>query len=399
MRNVWILAAAQAFGACGTIVLVTFGGIVGARIAPSPSLATLPLALAVLGVALGTLPAAFLMRRFGRKPIFIGSTLLGTLAALGAAWATAHGLFAVFGLASLALGMSQAVVMQYRFAATEHVPEDLAGRAVGIVMVGTLAAAALGPELGDRARLAGGWPEFTGSFVALAVLLLAGGATLALLGAPLARATAANGPERPLRVVAAQPLFVIAVLAGVTSFAVMSFVMTATPLSMHVHDGMSVTATRQVITLHLIGMYAPSLASGWLTRVVGLAGMMAAGVASMAACVLIAAQVGHELAHYLLGLALLGVGWNLLFVAGTTLLTRTYTPAERFKAQGLNDFATFGAQAAASLLAGPAIATLGWAWLNLASLPLLAAMALAVLVFAARERAARAPAGTAGAGR
>ena len=323
MRNVWILSAAQAFGACGTIVLVTFGGIVGARIAPSPALATLPIACAVLGVALGTLPAAFAMRRLGRKPLFVGSTAIGAAAALGAAWATANADFVLFCAASLVIGMAQAVVMQYRFAATEHAPLERAGHAVGLVMVGTLAAAVIGPELGDRARLLGGWPEFTGSFVALAGLLLAGGVTLLWLGRPLAHGSSTDGPERPLRVVAAQPAFVIAVLAGVTSFAVMSFVMTATPISMHVHDGMSVTETRQVITAHLLAMYAPSLASGWLTRVVGLGGMMLGGAAAMAGCVLIAAQVGHELEHYLAALVLLGLGWNLLFVAGTTLLTQT----------------------------------------------------------------------------
>ena len=389
MRNLWILTAAQAFGACGTIVLVTFGGIVGARIAPSPALATLPLALTVLGVALGTLPAAIAMRYLGRKPLFVGSTVVGALAALGAAWATANADFALFCAAGVVIGMTQAVVMQYRFAATEYARLERAGHAVGMVMVGTLAAAVIGPELGDRARLLGGWPEFTGSFIALAGLLLAGGVTLTWLGAPLARSTSTEGPERPLRVVAAQPAFVIAVLAGITSFAVMSFVMTATPISMHVHDGMSVTETRQVITAHLIGMYAPSLASGWLTRVVGLSRMMLGGVAAMAGCVLIAAYVGHDFTHYLAGLVLLGLGWNLLFVAGTTLLTQTYSPAERFKAQGLNDFATFGAQAAASLLAGTAIEALGWARLNLAGLPLLAAMAAAALWLAARQRGAR----------
>jgi MFS family permease len=135
-------------------------------------------------------------------------------------------------------------------------------------------------------------------------------------------------------------------------------------------------------------MYAPSLVSGWLTRVLGLRRMMLLGVAAMGLCVAIAVAVGQQFAHYLAALALLGLGWNLLFVAATTLLTRTYSSAERFKAQGLNDFVTFGAQAAMSLLAGSAIETLGWAGLNLAGLPLLIAMTAAILWLAGRERAA-----------
>ena len=392
MRNVWILAAAQAFGACGSITLVTFGGIVGMRIAPASTLATLPLALMIVGAAVATLPAALLMRRFGRKPAFVTSTLISASAALLAAWANAHGQFPLFCLACLVIGTSQAVVMQYRFAATEYAPLEDAGRAVGIVMLGTLVAAALGPEVGDRARLLGEWPEFTGTFVALAVLSLLGGLVLAVLDRPPQRATVSTAPERRLREIAAQPAFVVAVLAGISSYAVMSFIMTATPISMHVYDGMSVTATRQVITAHLVAMYAPSLASGWLTRVLGLQRMMLLGVAAMVLCVAIAAVVGQAFMHYLAALMLLGLGWNLLFVAGTTLLTRTYTAAERFKAQGFNDLATFAAQATVSLLAGTAIAALGWAGLNLVGLPLLIGTAAAIVWLASRERAAARPA-------
>jgi len=389
VRNVLILGLAQVFGACGTIVVVTFGGIVGARIAPTPSLATLPMALTVVGIALATLPATFAMRRFGRKPTFIASAMLGAAAALLGAWATAHAQFALFCAVGLLIGGAQAVVLQYRFAATEYAAPEHAGRAVGMVMVATLAAAVVGPGLGDSARLLGAWPEFTGSFLALAALTSLGAVTLAFLGKPEMRAVAHAGGERSLRVVAAQPTFIVAVLAGITSSAVMTFIMTATPISMHVHDGMTVTATRQVITAHLVAMYAPSLVSGWLTRVLGLSRMMMVGVLSIGACVVIAAVVGHEFAHYLASLVLLGLGWNLLFVAGTTLLTRTYTPAERFKAQGLNDFIVFAAQAAMSLLAGSAIAAMGWIGLNLVAVPLLVVM-LAVLGWrAGRESGAR----------
>ncbi len=399
MRNVWILALAQVFSACGTIMLVTFGGIVGTHITPVPALATLPLSMSILGLALSSIPAAVLMRRIGRKPGFIGSALMATGAALICAVSIAHESFAGLCLAGFLLGSNMAFVHQYRFAATEYVAELDAGRAVSTVMLGTLVAAWLGPELGDRLRLLGGWAEFSGSFVGLAVLFVLAALVLLTLGPPLPRATVEQAAPRPLRVIARQPRFVVALLAGLSSYVVMSFIMTATPISMHVVDGMSVAETKRVISTHLLAMYLPSLASGWLIRVLGIRMLMSLGIALMGACVAISTVVGHHFVHYLTGLALLGVGWNFLFVAGTTLLTTTYRPAERFGAQGLNDFTVFGSQAMASLAAGPAITLLGWEQLNLLAIPVLIAMAVAVwwLGDQSARNGATAPATAAGA--
>jgi len=161
---------------------------------------------------------------------------------------------------------------------------------------------------------------------------------------------------------------------------VMSFIMTATPISMHVHDHHSDTATAWVIQSHLLGMYVPSLFSGVLISRIGVRVGMTAGLVLMLACVAIA-SAGRDLMHYWWGLVLLGVGWNLLFVSGTALLTTTYRPAERFRAQAVNEFAVFGTQAAASLLAGPAIYLLGWQTLNLAALPPMLLLGLALVAW------------------
>ena len=379
MRDVWILALAQALAASGTIVLVTFGGIVGTTLAPSAAVATLPLSLSVLGVALTSIPAALLMQRIGRKPAFIGSAVMAVLASLLCAASVAAASFTGLCVAGFLLGANMAFVQQYRFAAAEFVDERDAGRAVSTVMLGTLTAAILAPELGHRARLLGGWPEFTGSFVALAGVCALAALVLTALGRPAVRAVVAVRAARPLAVVARQPAFIAAVLAGVTSYAVMSFIMTATPISMHVVDGMPIGDTKSVISLHLLGMYVPSLASGWLIRTLGVRPMMLAGLVLMAVCVAISAFVGQHFMHYASALVLLGMGWNFLFVAGTTLLTTSYAPSERYRAQGLNDFVVFGTQAAASLAAGPAVMRLGWPSLNLASVPLLVLMAAAVV--------------------
>ena len=388
MRDVWILTVAQALAACGTIMLVTFGGIVGTELAPFAAVATLPLSLSVLGVALSSIPAAMLMQRIGRKPAFVGSAALATVAALLCAASVATGSFSGLCVAGFLLGANMAFVQQYRFAAAEFVGDADAGRAVSTVMLGTLAAAILAPELGNRSRLLGGWPEFTGSFVALAVVCALAGLVLLALGHPQARVAFTLRQVRPLGVVARQPAFIAAVMAGATAYAVMSFIMTATPISMHVIDGQSVDATKSVISVHLLGMFVPSLFSGWLIRLLGVRRLMLTGLASMAACVVISVWVGQHFVHYAAGLVLLGVGWNFLFVGGTTLLTTSYVPSERFRVQGFNDFVVFGTQAVASLLAGPAITRLGWQAVNALSVPFLLAMVGAILWLDAKERAA-----------
>lgn len=379
MRDVWILAVAQALAGSGTIMLFTFGGIIGTELAPFPAIATLPLSLSILGVALTSIPAALLMQRIGRRAGFVGSALVAALAALLCAASVATGSFAGLCVSGWLLGSNMAFVQQYRFAATEFVEHAHAGKAVATVMLGTLTAAVLAPELGDRLRLVGGWPEFTGSFVALAGLCVVAAVLLLALGVPGPRHDSHAGTPRPLADVARQPSYVVAVLAGITAYAAMSFIMTATPISMHVVDGMTVGETKRVISMHLLGMYVPSLASGWLIRVVGVHPMMRVGLACIAACTAISVFVGQHFVHYLSGLVLLGIGWNLLFVAGTTMLTQSYRPAERYRAQGLNDFLVFGAQALASLAAGPAITALGWRSVNLLAVPVVLVMAGAVV--------------------
>jgi MFS family permease len=184
-----------------------------------------------------------------------------------------------------------------------------------------------------------------------------------------------------------QPDFRIAVLAALVSYAVMSFIMTATPISMHVIDLHDEVATKRVIQGHLLAMYLPSLASGWIIARFGIRPVMIVGALLMSACVAVAAFIGHSVLHYGSALVLLGAGWNLLFIAGTTLLTSTYRPQERIQVQSLNDFMVFGTQALASLMAGVALATIGWERLNLATLPLLAAVPLSLAIAARRRRA------------
>jgi len=375
MRTVRLLAVAQALSAAGMMTMFLLGGIVGSELAPAPQLATLPLSLLVVGVALATVPAAFAMQRFGRRRAFIASVVLAAGAALAVGWAIVISSFALLCAASIVFGINLAFQQQQRFAAAESVPPEQASRAISTLMLGTLAAALAGPPLALACKGLLPGHEYAGSFIAVAALCLA--SAVVLTGyRPLPMAVSAiGGAARPLGVLVRQPAFVVAVAASLVAYSVMSFVMTATPISMHVHDHHSDAGTAWVIQSHILAMYAPSLFSGRLIGRVGIRAGMFAGVALLAAGVIVDGS-GRTLAHYWWGLVLLGLGWNLLFVAGTALLTSCYRPAERYRAQAVNDFSVFGTQAVASLLAGPAVHALGWTQLNLATLPLVAAFGL-----------------------
>ena len=337
VNPVLTLALAQCFSATGTAVVVLLGGILGA-------------------------------------------TLL-------ASWAVAQRSFSVLCLATMLIGVNNAFSLQYRFAAAEFVPPEKVGKAVGLVMAGTLVAAWLGPTLALYARRLVPAAEFAGSFLATSGLYVIAIAILARLP-DAGRVHIASGGGRPLGEIIRQPVFRVAVAASLVSYAVMSFIMTATPISMHILDHHSVDATGAVIKSHLIAMYLPALASGWLVSRFGVRTMMLAGVLTMAACLGVAAFASHEVLHYGIALVLLGSGWNLLFVSATTLLTRCYRPEERFRAQGFNDFLTFGCQATVSLLAGIAVAGLGWERMNLAAVPVLALMLVLVTTSWGRLRSA-----------
>jgi len=381
MRNVYVLSLAQALSAAGMMTIFLLGGIIGSELAPLPQIATLPVSLTVVGLALTAIPAALIMERIGRRNAFIASALLAAVAALAVAWAVVQASFWLLCAATLVLGANLAFQQQQRFAAAESVPPGKVSQAVSMVMIGTLVAAAIGPQIALALKDLVPGHEYAGSFIGVAVLCIAAAITLAGYSPPPAHAQAADaGDARPLPEVVRQPLYLIAVGAAVVSYAVMSFIMTATPISMHVHDHHSDADTAWVIQSHLLAMYGPSLVSGRLIGRIGARAGMTAGALLMLACVAIASS-GHDLMHYWWGLVLLGIGWNLLFVAGTALLTTTYRPAERFRAQAVNEFSVFGTQALASLLAGPAIHALGWRTLNFAALAPLLLFGLALLAW------------------
>jgi MFS family permease len=370
-----MLAAAQMLGSSGLTVTVILGGIIAADIAPRPSLATVPISLAIVATALTTIPASLLMRRIGRRAGFIVGASVGLTGGLVAAQAVIRADFLLFCSAALLLGSSMAFTQQYRFAAAESAPPERLSQAVSYVLIGGLGAAIVNPQLALAARWLIPGTQYAGSFVAVSILYAATIAVLSRLHVPTPTASprpiaaARDTPRTPF----ATPQFRMAVFAGACAYAVMSFVMTAAPISMHHIDHHDVEATTWVVQSHVLAMYLPSLFTGHVIARFGERKVMMWGGALLATCAGVS-LFGHQLMHYWLGLVTLGLGWNLLFVAGTTLLSRSVDPASRHRAQALNDFTVFGSQACASLLAGLAVQLIGWKALNLATLPLLAAM-------------------------
>lgn len=376
--NVLILSFSQAIALSGASIVVLLGGLIGRETAPSPTLATLPISLMVVGVAFSSIPAAFLMQRIGRRRGFMAAATTAIIAALLATYAVAVGSFTLFCLSTLLLGATNAFVQQYRFAAAESVSPERVGQAVSYVLLGGIVAGVIGPELAKRASNWLPYGIYTGSFASLALLYLAVLLLMVFYKDSARQELATSGETRPLQKIIAQPEFIVAVLAAAVGYGVMSYIMTATPVNMQTTYGFVLGQTTIVIQSHVLGMYIPSLFSGWLIARLGVKRLMLIGVGVMLVCMVLA-LAGVSFMHFWGALVMLGIGWNFMFVGGTTLLTSTYRPSERFKAQAVNDFSVFGIQAFASLSAGTVIYLADWNTMILSTLPFLLMVLAAIL--------------------
>jgi MFS family permease len=370
-RNLSILMVCQLISATGAIVLVTLGGIIGAGLASNQALATLPVTVIVISVAVTTVPATFLMRAIGRKRAYALSALSAAISTLMATYAIAMSSFSLFIVAAAVFGINMAFTQQYRYAAVESVEQKYAGRAISIVLIGAIGGAFAGSELVKHGQSWIDGVPYAGTLVAVAALYVVQSLLILILGPLRGEEQATTGrSHRSLGQVVTQPVFVVAVLGGTVAYGVMALIMTATPLSMHINDGYSLEETANVIRAHVLGMYVPSLVSGFLIERVGTIRMMLAGALALLMAALVGLQ-GQALMHYWVSLVLLGVGWNFLYVGGTTMLTLTYSMPERFQAQAVNEFSVFATSATASLLAGTVIYYHGWHTLVLVPIPLL----------------------------
>ena len=372
IRNIIILTGCQMISATGAIIMVTLGGIIGSKLATDPTLATLPVSIMVLCVAATAIPATVLMRRMGRRRGFALASLSSVLAAILAGLALQTESFLLFIVAGAVFGINMAFTQQYRYAAAESVEPQHSPRAISYVLLGAIGGALVGPELVKYGQYTFPTIQYLGTLLALSFLYLLQAALFLALG-PLRGEgdDIVPEPQRRLNDIVRQPVFIVAVLGGATAYGIMTFVMTATPLSMHVHDGFALEDTAQVIRSHVLGMYVPSLFSGYLIERFGVIRLMSIGALGLVGACVIGLQ-GQSYMHYWYALVLLGVGWNFLYVGGTTMVTRTYAISERFRAQAVNEFCVFGTSATASLLAGTIIHLYGWYTLVVVPFPLLA---------------------------
>ncbi len=370
-RNVALLAGAQALFQTSSVLVMTISGLVGLRLASSKGLATLPIALMMVAAAATMIPASLMMQRFGRKAGFALGTGLGVLAGLLAAAAISLDSFWLFVAANMLVGGYQGFAQYYRFAAADCASPDFKSRAISWVMVGGVVAALAGPNIARLTQGLGPLP-FAASYLVMAVL----GVFALVLVTRLKLAAVSVGPvpaheaARPLSTIMRQPIFLAALTGSTVGYAVMLMVMTATPLAMQI-CGQSLGDAATVIQWHVLGMFVPSFFTGNLILRFGVLRIMACGALLLVGHVAIALS-GNAFLHFLSGLILLGVGWNFLFIGGTTLLTQAYRPSERAKTQAAHDFVMFAVVSLASFSAGGLLNGFGWAAVNWTVLPFLA---------------------------
>ena len=388
-KNVWILFVAQPLGLCSASMVVLAGGLLGSQIAPSTEYATIPVAVMILMTAAGVIPAALLMKRFGRRIGTVIGLFCAVAGAIVSSFAALKSSFLILLAGTALLGFSLAFVAQMRFAVIESLkdPKDIP-KAISILMIGSMFAAVLGPEMAVMGK---SWIDapfgYAGSFLGLSMMILVSIVLVSRLSPIGVAENDSEAPARSLFTIFKQPVFIIAVTAGAVAYGVMSYVMTASPLSMHQLHGHDLEATKWVIQSHIIAMYLPSLFSALLIRLFGIRKLMAMGTAIYLAMVFVALS-GHEMMHYWWAMVLLGVGWNFLFTSGTVLLPESYQASERFKAQACNDFTIFFIQAIASLSAGWVLFNHGWEWLIQIIIPLLILMFI-ILYWFFRVRASK----------
>ena len=383
-RNVVLLAVCQALFMTCTSLIVSTAALVGLALAPSPALATLPQGLMFLVVMASTLPASLAMRRVGRRAGLMAGAGAGAAGGAIAFAGVTLGSFVLFCAGLCLLGLFNSFSQYFRFAAADAAPDGHKARAISTVLAGGVVAAFTGPNLARLTADALPAAPFAGGYATVCITALACVLVLSRIRIPAPSSAERAVGGRPMLAIAASPVFLVAVAGATVAYGSMNLVMTSTPLAMQVH-GHSFGATAGVIQWHVFAMFAPSFFTGRLIQRVGVVQVMIAGAALLVACVAVSvAGTGHL--HFWASLVLLGVGWNLLFVGGTTLLTEAYAPEEKARAQGVNDLLVFSVVALTASFSGALHESLGWLRLNLAVLPAVVAVLAACVWLALRRR-------------
>ncbi len=382
-RNVALLCATQALLFTNNTILISINGLAGFSLAEDKSLATLPVTAYVVGAALTTIPVSQLMRRIGRANGFSIGTLIGIIGALICGFAVYSHSFWTLCAGTLVMGIYNASGQYYRFAAADVASIDFKSKAISLVMAGGLVGGILGPQTSKMTKdiLPA---EFLGSYLALIGFCIVALTLQRMMSIPRLTAAEQKDQGRPLSEIAQQPAFIVAVLSGMIGYGVMNLLMTATPLAMQ-SCAHPFSDAAFVIQWHVIAMFAPSFFTGSLIKRFGVRTIMFTGVLLSLCCVAIALS-GVDVMHFWIALVLVGVGWNFMYLGGTTLLTETHTPAEKAKVQGANDMAIFITMAISSASSGWLFTARGWEIMNYGAVPFLLLTGLAIVFLKGGKR-------------
>ena len=379
-RNLFILILSQVFGFTAATVTVFISGIIGSDLSSIKTLSTLPPSIYVVGTAAATIFAAKIMSIIGRRLGFIFASVAGSISCLIGAYAIIIESFFIFCFAKFILGATMAFTHQYRFAAAESVEKEKAPKAISSLLLAGIVAAFLGIGLANYTKNFVSDYLYVGSYLTLAVLTLIP-SFLLFFFKDIREISLVSNKENNSRNYSeffSDPKFLQAITSAAFAYAVMSFLMTATPISMHIVHQLSLEKTGIVLQFHVLAMFLPSLVTGNLIKKFGYSNMMYLGVLFYFFTILLSFFQPSFL-NYFISLIFLGIGWNFLFISGTSLLVTTYKPEEKFKAQGFNDLLVFSSMALASLLAGILISIASWKTVNLFCIPFLILIILSIV--------------------
>ena len=379
-RNLSLLISSQVFGFTAANVTVFLSGIIGSQLSTIKSLATFPPSIYVVGIAISTIFAAKVMSIIGRRLGFVLASIGSSLACLLAAYSIFINNFIIFSFSCFLLGTGMAFMHQYRFAAAETVEKDKAPKAVSMLLLAGIVSAFIGITLANKTKDLISDHVYVGSYIALACLTIMPAIFLSFY--KNSKITNKNNSTysnvRTYKEFVSDPKFLQAMVAATFGYVVMAFLMTATPISMHYVHKLSIDKVGQVIQFHVLGMFLPSLFTGNLIKRFGFSNIMYMGVFFYALTISLS-LFEPTFINYFASLIFLGIGWNFLYISGTSLLVTTYNEQEKFKAQGFNDLIVFSATAIGSLSAGILISLLSWKIVNFMCIPFLIIILFAIL--------------------
>ena len=379
-RNLSLLISSQVFGFTAANVTVFLSGIIGSQLSTIKSLATFPPSIYVVGIAISTIFAAKVMSIIGRRLGFVLASIGSSLACLLAAYSIFINSFVIFSFSCFLLGTGMAFIHQYRFAAAETVEKDKAPKAVSMLLLAGIVSAFIGITLANKTKDLISDHVYVGSYIALACLTIMPAIFLSFY--KNSKITNENNSTysnvRTYKEFVSDPKFLQAMVAATFGYVVMAFLMTATPISMHYVHKLSVDKVGLVIQFHVLGMFLPSLFTGNLIKRFGFSNIMYMGVFFYALTISLS-LFEPTFINYFTSLIFLGIGWNFLYISGTSLLVTTYNEQEKFKAQGFNDLIVFSATAIGSLSAGILISLLSWKIVNFMCIPFLIIILFVIL--------------------